>query len=234
MRPRPALATKKACRAWARPWGFAPPAVPGRAAARWKCDRAACASAAIFSAGRPGLAPPPIPPSGPPPASSLAAPPELAESPELDPEIDPDADPDDWRGCQATAGSETPLGGGVAAEVAPPDGRRGPEGEGLSLDGLGGGGGGGAMGGLGDRPAPAPAAARAGPAIRAAPPATADPAPATPAPARAATPPTAIPAVMAAPAPSAGPPVTRAEARFGMNIASMARRIAATRMLSAS
>ena len=41
-------------------------------------------------------------------------------------------------------------------------------------------------------------------------------------------------AVMAAPAPRAGPPVTRAEARLGMNIASMARRIEATRMLNAS
>ena len=131
--------------------------------------------------------------------------------------------------------SDASLEGNVgAADIAPPDGRRGPDGEGLSLEGLGGVEGGGDIGGVGDRPPPAPAAARAGPDILAAPPATAVPAPAIPAPAKAALPPTAIPAVMAAPAPRAGPPVTRAEARLGMNIASMARRIEATRMLNAS
>ncbi|MNJ53985.1 hypothetical protein D3C77_494060 [compost metagenome] len=78
-----------------------------------------------------------------------------------------------------------------------------------------------------DRPAPAPAAARAGPARRAA-------APPVMTPARSPAPPTASPPAARAPAPRAGPPVTRAEARLGMKRASMARRMAATRMVRAS
>lgn len=96
---------------------------------------------------------------------------------------------------------------------------------GLSFDGRGGG----VPGADGGRPDPAPAAARLGAAILEAPVAAA-----TPPTAAAAAPPTASVPATSAPAPRAGPPVTSAEARFGMKSASMARSSDAARMASAS
>lgn len=67
-----------------------------------------------------------------------------------------------------------------------------------------------------------------------APPAAAAPAPAIPAAAAPAAPPTAKPPTARAPAPSAGPPDTKAAARLGANKDSIARMIAAVRIVMAS
>jgi hypothetical protein len=86
----------------------------------------------------------------------------------------------------------------------------------------------------GGLPTLAPAAALDDDAILLAPPAAAAPAPAILAAATPAAPPTAKPPTASAPAPRAGPPETRAAAKFGANSDSMARMIAAVSIVIAS